>query len=84
MSTRFNDRSKTLDQLVTSVYENISTKKGNYLVFFPSYQYLKQCVELFTEKYELVEIIVQENGMTEEEREEFLLKFDQNNADSLV
>jgi len=84
ISTRFNDRSKTLDQLVTSIYENSRVKKGNYLVFFPSYQYLRQSVELFTEKYGEVEIIVQENGMTEDEREDFLLKFDQNNAQTLV
>ncbi|MET3194631.1 ATP-dependent DNA helicase [Bacillus sp. OAE603] len=84
ISTRFNDRSKTLDQLVSSIYENISAKKGNYLVFFPSYQYLSQSVELFTEKYGEVEIIIQENSMTEEEREDFLLKFDQNNAETLV
>lgn len=84
ISTRFNDRSKTLDQLVSSIYENIRLKKGNYLVFFPSYQYLSQSVELFTEKYGEVEIIVQENGMTEEEREDFLRKFDQNNAETLV
>ncbi|GGI13893.1 helicase C-terminal domain-containing protein [Gottfriedia solisilvae] len=84
ISTRFNDRSKTLDQLVSSIYENIRAKKGNYLVFFPSYQYLSQSVELFNEKYSDVKIIVQENGMTEVEREDFLLKFDQNNAETLV
>jgi len=84
ISTRFNDRPKTLDQLVSSIYENIRAKKGNYLVFFPSYQYLSQSVELFNEKYGDVKIIVQENGMTEEEREDFLLKFDQNNAETLV
>lgn len=84
ISTRFNDRSKTLDPLVSSIYENIRLRKGNYLVFFPSYQYLNQSVELFTEKYEEIDIIVQENGMKEEEREEFLRKFDQNNAKTLV
>lgn len=84
ISTRFNDRTKTLDKLVKSIYETIDSKKGNYLVFFPSYQYLSQSVETFKEKYGHVQIIVQENGMTEEEREDFLLKFDQHNEETLV
>ncbi|MEH7348482.1 ATP-dependent DNA helicase [Gottfriedia acidiceleris] len=84
LSTRYQDRERNLERLIDSVYKEITKRKGNYLVFYPSYQYLIQSVDLFKEKYPNIMTIVQENGMSEIEREEFLLQFDSLNEETLV
>ncbi|MBN2268780.1 MAG: helicase C-terminal domain-containing protein [Acholeplasmataceae bacterium] len=40
ISTRYQDRMDSIDQIVQRIYDVIEAKKGNYIVFFPSYQYL--------------------------------------------
>lgn len=57
-------------------------KKGNYLVFFPSYKYMNDVYELFAN--EDINIIPQSNNMTESEKEEFLNRFNNNNGDTLI
>ncbi|XZF77475.1 ATP-dependent DNA helicase [Bacillus sp. AL-1R] len=84
LSTRYQDRDRNLERLIDSVFKEVTKRKGNYLVFYPSYQYLTQSVDLFKEKYPSIKTIVQENGMTEIEREEFLLQFDSQNEETLV
>ncbi len=72
----------------TSEYEKISdyirevvrARNGNYLVFFPSYSYMQNVLEVFGER-ELhkagngFELIVQESSMDEEKRQAFLDAF---------
>ena len=59
------------------VYEVIEPKKGNYMVFFPSYKMMNDVLEIFREYYDddSIEIVVQGNSMKEADREEFLEKF---------
>ena len=49
-------------------------KKGNYMVFFPSYGYMDSVYQLYGEN-EREGILVQNRGMTEAEREQFLDRF---------
>lgn len=49
-------------------------KKGNYMVFFPSYGYMDSVYKLYGEN-ERGGILVQNRGMTEAEREQFLDRF---------
>ena len=49
-------------------------KKGNYMVFFPSYGYMDSVYQLYGEN-EREGIFVQNRGMTEAEREQFLDRF---------
>ena len=58
------------------------SRKGNYLVFFPSYKYMKSVYELFYG--EKVRVIIQNNNMSEKDREEFLAEFDNNGEDVLL
>ena len=51
-----------------------NSKRGNYLVFFPSYTFRGE-VEAYMEKEENVRYIRQESSMTETQREEFLDAF---------
>ena len=63
----------------------VSAKKGNYMVFFPSYRFLEQVYEeFFPMIMEQADCIVQTSGMREEEREEFLGEFEKKRERSLV
>ena len=61
------------------IYQMICGKKGNYLVFFPSYRMLEDVYQAFREKTEQeglqVRCILQSPSMSEGEREEFLQSF---------
>ena len=55
-------------------------KKGNYMVFFPSYKMMEQVCDVFLEKCQSdpsceTETLIQQPGMKEEERESFLQAF---------
>ena len=53
----------------------IKGRTGNYIVFFPSYRFLEKVWEVFMElPQEQIEVVVQSQYMTEQEREEFLKK----------
>lgn len=58
------------------------SRKGNYLVFFPSYKYMESVYELFYG--EKVRVIIQNNNMSEKDREEFLAEFENNGDDILL
>lgn len=58
------------------------SRKGNYLVFFPSYKYMESVYELFYG--EKVRVIIQNNNMSEKDREEFLAEFENNGDDVLL
>ncbi|MDD3614682.1 MAG: ATP-dependent DNA helicase [Lachnospiraceae bacterium] len=52
-------------------------KKGNYMVFFPSYQMLESVYEVFCERFQFgsIEVLKQESNMQEAEKEQFLEAF---------
>lgn len=56
-------------------------KKGNYMIFFPSYAMMQQVYGVFCEiAGDSVECIVQQSNMREAEREEFLEYFSEENS----
>lgn len=67
------------------IYETVQGKKGNYIAFFPSYKMMEQVLEKF---YGLdlgeMDCVVQESGMREQEREEFLEGFRREREHTLV
>ncbi|WP_246553137.1 helicase C-terminal domain-containing protein [Paenibacillus tritici] len=83
VSTRYHDREASLHPL-SDALKGMVSKKGNYLVFFPSYVYLKNVYEVFTEKYPEVPVLLQGSGMSEVERESFLAAFRPDNPEPLL
>ncbi len=60
----------------------IKARQGNYLIFFPSHQFLEEVEYIFEEEFydpETTEILVQNSFMTEEAREAFLDRFSSGN-----
>ncbi|MBI2506420.1 MAG: ATP-dependent DNA helicase [Candidatus Latescibacteria bacterium] len=84
LDTSYKGRGQSFDQVAESIAALISQHRGNYLVFFPSYQYLQEVSSRFRAAHPDVEILVQSSGMSERQREEFLAVFDAENPDTLV
>ena len=78
VSTRYTRRNrKEFVKIAEYIVKTVNCKKGNYMVFFPSYKLMHQVYEVFLELDDgNIESIVQENNMKETERESFLQKFD--------
>ena len=75
ISTRFEDREKSVKKIVSCIAATVSQKVGNYIVYFPSYSYMEQVRDAFSRKYPSVPLIVQERGMSARLREAFLSQF---------
>ncbi|TYS71007.1 ATP-dependent DNA helicase [Sutcliffiella horikoshii] len=77
ISTRYQDREKSILPIAETIRDVFHLEKGNFLVFFPSYEYLSLVFEAY-EKIALedsIETLVQQPVMTEKEREMFLESF---------
>ena len=61
-------------------------KKGNYMVFFPSYKLMEDVYQVYQDEFASgwVRCISQYSSMTEREREEFLEEFTVESAETLV
>lgn len=75
ISTRFEARERSYRKIAGVIAATASGKAGNYIVYFPSYEYMEQVRAVFCKKYEKVPVIVQKKGMTAKEREAFLNVF---------
>lgn len=75
ISLRQEDRGKAVRQVVSYIAAAVSAKKGNYLVYFPSYEYMDKVRTIFEQKYPKVRLLVQRQGMTAAERDAFIAAF---------
>lgn len=72
-------------KIASYIKEVVYAKKGNYIVFFPSYKMLQQVYEAFEEiGLNHVECILQSTHMQEREREIFLEEFQVERENSFV
>lgn len=79
VSSRYKRRSRReYERIAGYLAELAEGKKGNYMLFFPSYKMLLDVHEVFLELYgtEKGECFLQSPGMNEEKREEFLEQFE--------
>ena len=75
VSTRMEEREKSYRKVSTLIAATVSAKVGNYIVYFPSYDYMEHVLEVFLTKYPKVPHVVQSKSMSVREREEFLSFF---------
>lgn len=78
VSTRYSRRgSAEYFRIYQYIEQMVSVKRGNYMVFFPSYKLLEEVYAVAEEQglSRSVELICQRQNMTEEERESFLKRF---------
>lgn len=84
IDTTYTKRDETSLDLVNYIVNVVSSKKGNYMVFFPSYKYMQLVFNKMKLEYPHINSIIQENNMSEEQKEEFLSSFDENNKETHV
>ena len=64
------------------IHSVVSARSGNYLIFFPSHQFLEEVCSVYEDNFynpDTTDILVQKSFMTEEAREEFLGRFSEGN-----
>lgn len=84
VSTLYRHRSHTKNDLAKTIGSLVSAKKGNYLVFFPSYAYMDMVFPLYEQLFPHHTMLVQTQGMGEDERLLFLEHFSYENSSTLV
>ena len=84
ISTKYKYRENSYSKIVEYIYAVISAKRGNYLVFFPSYKYMEAVSNMFTQKYPHINIRIQSNFMTEDAREAFLQTFSEIDCENVL
>lgn len=88
VSTKYTRRSEDMYRRYAEYLKQVAeTKKGNYIAFFPSYQFMEQVYAQFlslTEDREDIEYVMQSQYMSEESREIFLENFEEEREKSLM
>ena len=89
VSTRYTMRSREMYQrYAIYIFRVVKAKMGNYLIFFPSYRFMEDVYQEFTQLLasdeEEMELVIQQKHMDEEERENFLRAFEMGREKSLI
>ncbi len=75
VSTRYEDRAASYKKIASLIAATVSGCKGNYMVYFPSYDYMEHVLQKFQDRYPKVTCVVQKRGMSAPERDAFLHTF---------
>ncbi len=84
ISTKLSDRRDTARECAEVIVETISQKVGNYIVYFPSYDYMKRVCKVFSRLMPECAIVMQKQGMSYRERERFINVFRDRARESVV
>ncbi len=84
ISTRYSEREDTLLAIVKTIAAAVSAKRGNYMVFTPSFEYNEALARAFEAKYPKLNILVQKRNMTTSEKRDFLDKFKDEDKSYLI
>ncbi len=75
VSTRYEDREMSIPDIAEIILATVEAREGNYMVYFPSYEYMRQVYEEFSECAPYLNTAVQSSKMSHRERIEFLSRF---------
>lgn len=84
ISTLYRHRGRTGVDVVSVILALVTGRKGNYLLFFPSYEYMMMVYKIFVVERPDIETIIQRPGMKEGDRGLFLSRFMNNHSYTLV
>lgn len=85
ISLRYKDRDQTLFSVYSLVKTAVSQKVGNYFIFCPSFEYLTRLYSFFEQEgHPEIDLIVQTRMMSENERQAFLERFQNENEKTTV
>ncbi|MDO9628695.1 MAG: ATP-dependent DNA helicase [Acholeplasmataceae bacterium] len=81
ISTRYQHRTSSIMKVIQTIESVLSSKKGNYIAFFPSYQYMNQIIDNLAEDID-ADLIVQEKEMDQNLRNLMVERFKNYNEKS--
>ena len=84
ISTLYKQRERTAPEVAQLISTLTKHKSGNYLFFFPSYEYMLMVHSIFKDRCPDTETIIQSRGMTEQDRDLFLENFTIENPDTIA
>lgn len=87
VTSRYTRRNQAeYEKIAEYIYKISSARTGNYMVFFPSYSMLRAVYDVVVvlDKFADIDVISQQNSMSESEREEFLAQFEETGEKSMV
>ena len=85
VSTRYTMRNENMYRRYADyILQMVKSKKGNYMVFFPSYRFMEEVCGYFVEITDEVDILIQSQNMSEKEKEDFLKEFEKERKNSLA
>ena len=84
ISTRLSERDDTLGAVCRVIAATVSAKRGNYMIFSPSFAYSEALSRIFRAKYPKIKVIEQRKNMTAAEKREFLAEFEKENESYLI
>ena len=84
ISTLYRERERSCEEVARAIVDLVKQRKGHYLVFFPSHQYLQMVHDRFQMESPSTEVVIQSTEMPEDKREDFLKRFHQEVSRTLV
>ena len=84
ISTRFSERERTLEAVCRAIAATVSAKRGNYMIYSPSFAYSEALAKRFSRKYPKIKVLSQRRDMTKKEKEDFLKEFQKEDKSYLV
>ncbi|WP_313343398.1 ATP-dependent DNA helicase [Sedimentibacter sp.] len=75
ISMKYTEREANIESACSYINKVISEKKGNYMVFFPSYSFMGKIYEVYENLYDTSNVILQHQTINEEEQTEIVDKF---------
>ncbi|MGI6020769.1 MAG: ATP-dependent DNA helicase [Lachnospiraceae bacterium] len=87
VSSKYTMRNENMYRTICRyILKTAEGRKGNYMVFFPSYKYLQDVFEVFRREFDRDDLtwVVQSRIMSEEDREIFLENFYENNSRTMI
>jgi DNA excision repair protein ERCC-2 len=84
VSTYYHQRQLSCLTVSRMIGALIAQHQGHYLVFFPSYTYLRMVAQAFADEFGYIELLTQTSEMSESERLAFLERFKEKVTHTLV
>ena len=84
ITTRFSEREDSLLAVCRVIAATLSARRGNYMIFSPSFAYSEALCNAFRKKYPKIKIILQTPTMSKAEKDAFLDEFSKNDGTYLA
>lgn len=87
VSSKYSRRGyKEYRRIADYIRKTVAVKKGNYMVFFPSYRFMQEVGDILASEIseDTYRLVVQSNHMSEQMREEFLEEFQEHTEVSVI